>query len=163
MGFDGHVRGWWDSARALAPLPTGHPATPISDWLSASLHSTVTPRVPLCDVSTWPRQTLFLHQKQVTWDDPDSNQRTTDLESDTEMTTKTPDDDDDDQRLARSTHSVRRFGMVSVLTNMPCIGWSTLLDVPLGNVWAQRDRLFRSRRPWAAGLKAECAIVCAHS
>ena len=48
------------SLNASAPPLTAHPATSISNWLSASLfHSTVTPRVPFCDVSVClPRGTL---------------------------------------------------------------------------------------------------------
>ena len=62
--FNGHTRGWGDSARNLViwishRLSTSSPRTPSDIWLSASLQdSTVTPRVPFCDGTAWlPRET----------------------------------------------------------------------------------------------------------
>ena len=42
----------------FAPLLSAHQATSISNWLNASFrHFSVTPSVPFCDVSGWPRKT----------------------------------------------------------------------------------------------------------
>ena len=66
----------WISGRLSA---TAHPATSTLSWLSASLrHSTVTPRVPFCDVSDWlPQETPSPVQgsddRWPAWGDPDSD------------------------------------------------------------------------------------------
>ena len=56
--FGGHAGGWQPATsspgpvNASAPPPTALRATSISNWVRALLHhSTVTPRVPFCDVS----------------------------------------------------------------------------------------------------------------